>query len=78
MTVLGMVRLSHDQIRQIIADHMSAKYGVPVLPEKVELWPSKDIYGNTPYADVNMLPEGHFPNQEELPQQGSPDRRQSV
>lgn len=53
MTVLGKVRLSHNQIRQIIADHMSAKYGVPV--DNVDLWPTKDHYGNHPYADVDMV-----------------------
>jgi hypothetical protein len=65
MTVLGMVRLSHNEIRQIIVDHMSAKYGMPV--QKVELWPPKDIYGNAPYADVNMLPKGPL-QQTEAPQ----------
>jgi hypothetical protein len=50
-----MVRLSHKQIRQIIADHMSAKHGVAIPAEKVELWPTKDHYGNNPYADVNMV-----------------------
>ena len=53
MTCFGMVRLSHNEIRQIIADHMSAKYGV--LVDNVDLWPPKDTYGNQPYADVDMV-----------------------
>lgn len=55
MTFLGMVRLSHGQIRQIIADHMGAMYGVTVSADKVDLWPTEDRYGNAPYADVNMV-----------------------
>ena len=60
MTVLGLVRLSHNEIRQIIAAHMSAKYAVPVSPEKVDLWPLEDRYANKPYADVDMLSHWHL------------------
>ena len=57
MTCFGMVRLSHNEIRLIIADHMSAKYSISIGPEKVGLYPYEDRYANNPYADVDMVGE---------------------
>jgi hypothetical protein len=54
MTVLGCLRLSRDEIQQIIADHMAARYGVDASTVKVELWPPKDNYGNCSFANVDM------------------------
>lgn len=60
MTCFGMVRLSYEEIRQIIADHMAAKYGVPV--DNVDLRPTKGKYGTKMHADINMV--SGWPNRE--------------
>jgi hypothetical protein len=60
MTCLGVARVLEHQVRQIIADHMNAKYGVKITAENVELWPNVDRYGNKPYADVNMVGQEAF------------------
>jgi hypothetical protein len=49
---LGSLRLSQAEIKQIIAEHMQARFGVSEI--KVELWPPKDRYGNAPFANVDM------------------------
>lgn len=46
-----MVRLSHDEIKQIIAEHMGAKYGGSA---DVEIHPAEDIYGNEIRATVSI------------------------
>ena len=55
MTVLGSLRLSRNEIRQIIAECIAAKYGANVSTVKVELWPTKDEYGNELFANVDIL-----------------------
>lgn len=51
MTVLGTLRLSHEEIKQIIADHISARYGGSA---EVELHPTHDPYGNEVRANVSI------------------------
>jgi hypothetical protein len=50
----GSLRLSQADIKQIIAEHMEARFDFPAAKIKIELWPPKDEYGNDSFANVDM------------------------
>lgn len=51
---LGSLRLSQAEIKQIIAEHMEARFNFPASKINVELWPPKDEFGNDCFANVDM------------------------
>jgi hypothetical protein len=53
------IRLSRDQIQQIIAEHMSAKFGGTA--EDVEVWPVRGDYGAETFATVTIRNPEVFP-----------------
>jgi hypothetical protein len=44
MKIEGRIRLDHDEIRQLIAEHISNCYGIQMTSEGVSLWPDADGY----------------------------------
>jgi hypothetical protein len=54
MTFLGSARLSKQEIAQIIAEHIAAKYEVDPSAVKVELFMPKGPYGTEAFANVDI------------------------
>jgi len=54
MTFLGSARLSKQDMAQIIAEHMAAKYGVDLSAVKVEIFAPKGKYGTEAFANVDI------------------------
>jgi len=54
MAFLGTGRVLEHEIRQVLADYLSTKYGVSIPAENIDLWPSIDKYGNKPFADFSV------------------------
>ena len=68
MTDFSMVRISHDEIKRIIEDHLAAKYGGTA--QVTMIWPDRDRYGNQMFANVAIrspeaLPHGYYSPQDE-------------
>lgn len=51
---LGSLRLSQAEIKQIIAEHLEARFKFPASEISVELWPEKDAYGNDLRANIGL------------------------
>lgn len=51
---LGSLRLSQAEIKQIIAEKMAQRFGIDESTVEVELWQSKDKFGNDPFANVEI------------------------
>lgn len=54
MAFLGSARLSKQDIAQIIAEHMAAKYGVDLSTIRVEIFAPRGKYGTEAFANVDI------------------------
>ena len=51
---MGTGRIFEAEIRQALAEYLSAKHGISITAENIDLWPEADRYGNKPFADYSV------------------------